>query len=165
MNVIHFFTSIFFLRDFSKKPLYSNVLFNRNKVLNMLRLSIISFMLCFGLISCVAPFSNQTIKPLNTLNELIIINGTDYSIFNVVLKDLDSGNNVECNTILAKRDCSLGFQPIKLENHQAVVSWEINGNKYSQLLPSGQQPQLERAKAFKAFVTILDNGKLELKLK
>lgn len=124
----------------------------------------ISCTICCILIGCIAAPAKQVSKSQNTLNELIIKNGTHSSMLNVTLTDNETNSTVSCNTILAMSDCALGFQAIKLTNHPATVSWSQNGRKYSQALPNDQQPKLGAAKNFKAAVTLLDNGKLELSL-
>lgn len=116
------------------------------------------------LASCTTAPSNQVSKPQNTLNELIIENGTNSSVLNVTLKNTKTGSTVSCSTILAKRDCSLGFQAITLKNHPAVMLWSQNGTQYKQPLPHNQKPVKNTGKTLKAIVTLLDNGKLKVSL-
>lgn len=145
----------------------TSVTFKSIRIINNIMRKLIIAMGCIAfslLTSCATTPSNQLLKFQNTLNELIIRNNTHSSIYNVTLKNTKTGSTVSCNTILAKRDCSLGFQAIKLTNNPAVVLWSQHGNQYTQSLPRNRNSVKNTAKTFKAIVTILNNGKLKLNL-
>jgi len=99
-----------------------------------------------------------------TLNALIIQNKTSVPVFDVSLRVPETHGIVSCSSILPGHDCSVGFPERKNENHAATLSWEQDGKSYTKPLVGRKETKSHPDYPYKAVVTILDRGQLDVYL-
>ena len=103
-------------------------------------------------------------KPEQSLDALIIQNNTNTPVFDVALRVPETHGIVSCSSILPGYDCSVGFQERKNENHAATLSWTQNGKSYTKPLVGSKEPKPHPDYPYKAVVTIMDQGQLDVYL-
>ncbi len=102
--------------------------------------------------------------PEQTLDALIIQNKTSTPVYDVALRVPETHGIVSCSSILPGFDCSVGFPERKNENHAATLSWMQNGRSYNKPLVGSKEPKSHPDYPYKAVVTILNNGGLDVYL-
>ena len=91
------------------------------------RLCLLSIGFVLALNGCVG----ITSKPNEIINELIIRNDTNQSMYDVVLRVVGTHIIVSTNMILPYRDYGLGFPQIENERRVATLSWKHNNTPYT----------------------------------
>ncbi len=102
--------------------------------------------------------------PDQTLDALIIQNKTAVPVLDVALRVPETHGIVSCSSILPGQDCSVGFPERKNENHQATLSWTQNGRSYTKPLIGKQEPKPHPDYPYKAVVTIMGHGQIDVYL-
>jgi len=98
------------------------------------------------------------------IDELVVINSTNDSLVNVVLKVPETGSFVETNRILPKRQYSWGFPATKNQRNKATLSWLQKGKLYQRSINTVIPDNLKVEFPSKVVITIDDNGILTSKI-
>ena len=102
--------------------------------------------------------------PEQNLNALVIQNNTNAPVYDVVLRIPETHGIVSCSAILPGYDCYLGFKERKNENRVAILSWTQNGKSYTKPLVGSKETKLHPDYPYKAVVSIMDQGQLDVYL-